>query len=328
MLYYTPATKTPWRISHILIVLISFALWQTTVAQTYTPLLRDEATWYINTDFEGCFTKTYTLAEDSVINGNTYKVMRGNNCYSGASDGYPNCIVAFLREDTAARKVFVRKPSEGVGTPDTAEHIFYDFSLAVGDSIFLLTPEFNSGYWYHFPDQIDTIGWCIVDSIYPVTTLQGQRKAFDLNKRTQTGYLTHAMTWIEGIGAIDGPYLYGGGISWLSCYYSGNTKEYGYSSVDTACICNNVGIATLRADNLLKVYPNPSTGQCNITLGTEKQIDDVRIFDISGKEVIHLNIGYPVTSIIFNPAGLQQALYFIRARDTRGKWHEQKWIKE
>lgn len=297
-------------------------------AQPYQPLLKDSATWYIYVNFEGCFTITVSLAEDSSINNQTYRVLRGNNCYSGASNGYPFCPAAFFREDTAAKKVYVIRPSEGVGIPDTAEHILYDFSLQKGDSIFLLNPKFASGYWYHFPDNTDTIGWCVADSIYTYSTLLGDRKAISFTKRNEVGYPAYIFTWVEGIGAIDGPYLYGGGFSRLNCYYEGTIKGYTHSTEDTVCICSSVGINEIGHNNPIRLYPNPSTGTCTIMLDEQTQIQYAGLYNSAGNEVLKLNSGTTTSTLSFTAANLLPGIYFIRVQDKNGSWYRQKWIKE
>lgn len=65
----------------------------------------------------------------------------------------------------------------------------------------------------------------------------------------------------------------------------------------------------------LKVFPNPSTGQFKVS--TSSQVDDLKIFDISGKLVQHLQTNSTVTDI--NISHLPNGLYVVQAGQERQK---------
>lgn len=270
--------------------------------QGYSPMLGDSITWFIYNNFEGCFTTTYMTFGDTLISGIKYEILTGSNCYTTANP--PPCPIAFLKEDTQQQKVFVRVSSEGVGIPDTTERVFYDFSLQQGDSIFLTNPNFNSDWWYHIP-SVDTLGWYDVDTVYMVSTLVGTRKLIHLKNR-QVIQLRD-MTWVEGIGAVEGIYLYGGGETWLSCGFRNNIREWAHFPNDTNCVCNSVGIIGVYGRDEISISPNPATTNLNIHV-EGRDLEIVSIYNLSGQVVF--NVTHPSLET-FNIENLDVGFYLV-----------------
>jgi putative transposon-encoded protein len=77
----------------------------------------------------------------------------------------------------------------------------------------------------------------------------------------------------------------------------------------------DVGIETVEAD-VVKIYPNPTTGQLKIENG-ELKIENIAIYDMMGQTVSYLmsHISHPISIDISN---LPSGIYFIRIRTEAG----------
>ena len=176
---------------------------------TYHKMLGDSNKWYVSGHFlgvkpSGVSTTTnigepcvgyYEANKDSVYAGKTYKKFVYNTgsgfCYSFSG----NKTKALIREDTISKKIY------SIAANDLSEELVMDFSLSVGDSLYLffgapsLTPLFDNYYK--------------VDSIILINELVGTRKHFYLScynapLNTITGNKFY-IEWIESIGATHFP---------------------------------------------------------------------------------------------------------------------------
>ncbi len=71
-----------------------------------------------------------------------------------------------------------------------------------------------------------------------------------------------------------------------------------------------VGVQT----TTLNVYPNPTIGAVNIT--SENRINNIEIFNISGKIVFNWN--YSDTHVVLNMEELPNGVYLVKARTSKG----------
>jgi hypothetical protein len=121
--------------------------------------------------------------KDTVVDSLTYTMF-----YSRTNEDYPN-MWSLLREDTATQQVFL------MSAGDSTERIIYDFSLNIGDSIWL---EFE----YQQPNTLQT-GWWHVDSTSMYIITAGPRKALYLsnpNNPLHNGNQVRFIQWIESVG--------------------------------------------------------------------------------------------------------------------------------
>lgn len=279
-----------------------------TGAQSYVPMLSDSTVWKISAQFEGCHTNTLFVSGDTLIGNHTYENLKGINT-PGASIG----TVLWLREDTAARKVYARKRSPSWAN-DTAEFILYDFALQPGDSILLYNAWFN-GAWYL--NDLDTIGWVYLDSITLANTMSGLRKKFHFTKVELTTTISqNGMEWIEGIGAINGSYLLGYAetlaINWLDCAYSGIIQLYDgspFGPADGVCFCDWDDIKNVSNDTNVEVYPVPADLKIFVTRhGGFEAESIVKLCDATGQTLM----SQPLSTVSqFDISTLSPGVYFL-----------------
>jgi hypothetical protein len=208
---------------HLKITLTGFFLLLAILAKSqvaYKPMLSDYKEWLVKTcEFGNCLFDYYWLAEDSMHNGLAYKVL----------DGYHYNRNFLLREDVAKKQVFVWF-DDGSGFPQ--DILLYDFSLQVGDSLYVrnpISPVISSEGYYH------------LDSIVNKFFEQIQRRVFYLSS-SDTSVLYKQTRWIEGIGStalINTPGAVGDTslISTLLCSLENGNKIFSRKSNDS-CYTN------------------------------------------------------------------------------------------
>lgn len=282
-------------------------------AQSYNPMLDSINTWTYSSNvvpvsppqrssvtcFWGLgFTTQYNANEDTLINGITYKRLLLTE------SGNPNyCQQGYIREDTAARKVYFMDLTQ------TAERLIYDFTLQIGDSIYV-----DGGSQFHyFPS-----GYYVLDSITPFQTISGITNKFTFQPSGGSTPFINPLIWLEGIGfpgelIYDIPSANGGsglfsacsnGFNWysyekiLTCYEH-NSKvyfdscTYSYAvqntcfNVNDSCdyynICGSVNeLSSLRN---IKVSPNPATGKILIEMDVlQNDAIELHLISVSGQK--------------------------------------------
>jgi hypothetical protein len=271
----------------------------------------------------------YTAAKDTLLFSKTYK--KYYQMYM--MPAFPlNIHVGYLREDTANRKVYFMDKTTFV------EELLYDFSMNVGDSIFMNFP----GTFAPFPK-----GYYKVKSIQNVTIKAGVRKLFKLKLNPGT---SDTLRIIESVGSEIHPvFMYNmffapGQFAWafgackypyalgVACKYADNIKEYQsctYQLTATnTCIfksdsCNYwntcSGINELSKVKDLHIAPNPAVTKVKISIDLEEACSPVfEIYDVSGRKVRSLPIEKlhaGINQIEFDITELQNGMYFIKAKD-------------
>lgn len=233
------------------VFMVSLA-WTSAHAQGYRPLLDTTASW---NDFHSdggllsgmydtfCF--RYILDGDSTVNDTTYRILR----YSGSqyivhfhppgptySYTYHGEFGALVREDTSARKVFIRVPDWGDG-----ELLLYDFSIGVGAYPFS----------YRYPD-----GNVHVVSIDTVMLANGPHRRMLLDQNDEQ--------IIEGIGSLSGLLPYSQTEDWwshLTCHALQGVQDQDLP-VFAECACNaNVAVPSNSAVSPT-IHPSPAQDRC------------------------------------------------------------------
>jgi hypothetical protein len=129
------------KIFTLLLISISQVFAQTNV---YHPFPESNARWNIHLQ-SGCdfsfsgMNQYYTLRieGDTIINTNTYhllkiptkKIINSTNCMNPGTFYTPQVSIGAIRQDTAARKVFI------VPSGNNTEQLLYDFNMQVGDTL-------------------------------------------------------------------------------------------------------------------------------------------------------------------------------------------------
>lgn len=333
-------------------------------AQNYRPLLDSVNSWCFvsnyfivnapDTSFYGpCYypyggmnsgSKLYTTA-DTLINGVIFKLLESTDYYFNDV-----CRYGYIREDTAARKVYF------MNNMFSPEILIYDFSMQINDTI-NMPFYFSPGYYES--------GTYRLDSVHPFITATGfTTKAYYLNC-VNCSFSNHTVEWIEGIGTRGGlvlPYndnsQGGGQFGW--CGPGGfNTFPYDFSLIlinfehknrlfydscvlasvinnpcyeyhDTCSYWNICGsVNEFDAGSFIKIQPNPSLDKINIT--TKQDINkpvNFIIKDMTGKPVyksgtIMFTVDKPFS---INISILRDGIYILECHTAAGHAYE-KFVK-
>lgn len=283
-------------------------------AQTYYPMLDSAVNiWNYTTNYipvrleqpavsSNCIypnwfsiTMTEQTTSDSVINSFSYKRIEVS-----ADLNSNTCLFGFVREDTAARKVYF---IDNAGNP---EILLYDFSMQIGDTMSI---NFIASNGYYAP------GVYQLDSITTINIHAGARRAFHLNNHTSN---THTLTWVESVGALTDAFYTvsmntpSSGWFWncspsphdciqfMTCFDHQSKVYYDSCAWNEAlmngCIfiqdtCNYWNICGLVNEisqlNDFSVYPNPSAGSMTISLVMNRKSNlNLIIHNMTGEQTI------------------------------------------
>ncbi len=279
-----------------------FCICQFAKGQSYIAFPDSGATW-INTKFSfntlpaQYYSYIYaTHGLDTLINNTTYFVVHTNvnGPYYGA-----------MRNDGG--KVYI------VPKDSLQEYIVYDFTAAIGDTIYQV---YEDGGLFTFFGGVENI--VVVDTA-SIDLGDGiiRRKIFTSKGRT----------WIEGIGSTSGLFSedsdnvssYGG---YLNCFSVNNTTLYP-SYANNACDIN-VGLSNIGESKFLQAYPNPTSSI--FTIEAESYISNIFIYDALG-QMINLPKEINQNKVTFFTDKLENGLYFIRFEINNEK-HFQKLMKQ
>jgi hypothetical protein len=268
--------------------------------------------------------------KDTLVLGKTYK--KFYQVYVYPSPG-PGTHVGYIREDSAARKVY------WLDKTASAEQLIYDFSLAIGDSVFYTFP-FTTG---NFP-----MGYYKLKSVTTVTTPLGLRNQNNLIYKNGT-FTSDTLKQIESIGSDIHPiYLnsssYGPGqfvfassgckfpyYLGLACKFTDNVKYFQSCTYVTAlsngCIfkydsCNYWNTCSGIKENSIiqyfSLYPNPAKDEVTLSLFINEEVPAlIEIIDVLGRQVKLVykdNLTTGENIIKFNSGDVTPGSYFINAR--------------
>jgi hypothetical protein len=293
-------------LSFSIIVLTSF----TGLSQVYNKMLTDSVRWNysVYTFFTASIqqTKIETL-NDTMLNSNIYKKIAFNN----TTTSY------FIREDTLQKTVWLRT--------DTSEFIIYNFSLNLGDSIFLRRINYNP-----VTNNYTCSGYAIVDSIYSTNTLEGARRTLRL--KGGRAYATYTY-WIEGNGSIndyiiyyeDDCYLFFdfGYVASNTCTFHDGIQTYQDSFFPQ---CNNsTDLSTVLLSENLKIYPNPFSNSTTFSF-EEDGCYKLKIYDLMGKLIEARK--FSGKQLIYENYSLQAGIYFYEMSNEKNHFTRGKLIKE
>lgn len=252
-----------------------------------------------------------------VVHGVSYKILVSTLIN-------PPRIVALIREDSAAGKVYIRKWSNnnshignGVRIQDTGDALLYNYNLNQGDTMMLPLSYFGSDTFrsMHILAQKDSI---------PINGVMHIVQYFDC----QFGYdyPFKGYTVIEGIGSLTDPVTPGPVnnfevTSTLNCFMNGdsisqiNIYNGWYAFVN---YCPSIGtrdIALIQEN--WSISPNPAADVVTIRFGRRPDSDiKITVRDVLGKIMysgvisaqFHLLVGH-----------WPEGLYFIALSDTEGR---------
>jgi hypothetical protein len=189
-------------------------------SQDYKPLLDHYNEWILTYCFNNICTPDYYYTNgDTIVDGMNYKVLDG---YHYISRGF------LLREDVVQKKVYLKTILPGI----TTDHLLYDFSLEVGDSIDIKNP------YTPFPTDA---GYYKVDSIIPRPLVDANNyKHFYLSPTiTNTTSINNAI-WVEGVGSLSLINAPGGdpitnGVGRVACMFKNGVSFYSDLDIIDEC---------------------------------------------------------------------------------------------
>jgi hypothetical protein len=275
-----------------------------------------------------------STAIDTLINGLTYKKL-----YEGEFLQPFICLQGFIREDTAARKIYFMEPNLA------PERLIYDFSMLPGDSIYV-----NGGAAFDY----FAAGYYTLMSITPYQTIAGPTRAFTLMPSGSPNNI-NPLVWLEGIG-YPGELVYNvpamdfnfgiffpcnGTAPWydyvkiLTCfehedksYFDTCTYNYVVTNtcfnVNDSCNYFNIcgSLQELKSISNIRLNPNPALNYTNMEIQASKTENiTIAVLDINGREMdisVKASLTSGLNSIKLNVEKLSPGFYLIKAYDKSG----------
>ena len=200
--------------------LIIILFYNLSYSQNYQQMLNAHSEWHLTSCNNGCITDVYYTDGDTNFNNYNYKILNGFHYISKTF---------WIRENIQEQKIYMSYQNPGF---ERREVLLYDFSLEVGDTIYLTNPispfSFISGDF-----TVDSIEYILLNNIY--------HKKINLISLGNT--INESPIWIEGIGSLSMINAPGGtpnvnGAGKLSCYFKNNTLIY--FQMDSISSCNSI----------------------------------------------------------------------------------------
>jgi hypothetical protein len=289
-------------------------------AQGYEPLVKPGATWQIwrnNPQFGGVSPYGYRIGGDTLIAGQAYAKLYLLDLYGEYADVLNQrdlwlrgeSLFGALREDTAARKVFLLDfgghPAYS-GCDPGVERLIFDFNLAPGDTIQGIC-QVSDFLIENFP--------CIVDSIY-ADSLWGKMRRVTRCSTPFSGGLAFELL-IEGIGFIKGPFAFG---AFLASTADRVEFLHRYCALDIADDCSLIltpASEQHRGSPMLSVAPNPASETLYVLLKDERiaqrQGAQLRLLDLQGRPLRAWPTGpFDEVTSVLPLQGLPAGLYVLQ----------------
>ncbi|RMA64216.1 T9SS type A sorting domain-containing protein [Ulvibacter antarcticus] len=267
-------------------------------SQAYKPLLDNVNEWQFTTCNFGCLTDKYFTDGDTIVDGNTFKIL----------DGFHYISRTFLlREQVPERKVFMTFASSSGNT----EYLLYDFSMEVGDSIDMKNP---------ISPFITDAGYYEVDSIIPRPLVDGNDyRHFYLSPTLSNTISTDNAVWVEGVGSMSLINAPGGfpdinEVGNLSCFFKDG--ELFYSNLDSISGCVSILDLTEIGAPLRDLIVSTSLSEGIGLMSNASEVKYVDIFDLSGRRVQSISNSASPT-LVLDFSNLQAGVYLLVAYNNR-----------
>ena len=284
------------------ILLFAFFFSAGLMAQTpYHPMLVEGRSWDLFTgaiEQSICpyvYAKTLVLNGDTTIDGTTYSKLAYyqilsnpaipfcTGLYRDTTEAYP--YYAFYREDTLARKVFMK-------IPDVPEFALFDFSLQTGDTLF-------------YPSQFFPI-----EEVFDLVLSNGeQRKAFRISN-WQNNYYVEGVGYL--LGAFDPVFHPFEGWDVTTCVRDGEKVLYSDESAGgPGCVFATSGTQSPDFAGL-EITPNPFTDQLMMKMPDHSPAEGFSfgLFDVTGRKVLQREMGATTDALRIDLPDLPQGAYF------------------
>jgi hypothetical protein len=248
---------------------------------------------------------------DSLIDNQNYKILKTirqtRDGFVDDTSYYEYIAGLFYEED---EKVYARR-NEGI------DQVIYDFSLVVGDTMFLPNTSCEDVKMI-----LETTGIEVIDG----EDVRYQDFSLDYdytNDILEPSYDT--LRVYEGVGLIFGPYYYASGYlgfnpqsnifcGWVdppTWFYNYSNDLFEYKERDFGCNFFDeepTSIDQLYNVNSIEIYPNPCVNEFRLELTGEVDNISGRISDINGKVVLGLNL---IDNQIVDVIDLSPGMYFL-----------------
>jgi len=223
-------------------------------AHAYKKMLGDTTTWKVLYFWSGTF--EIICHGDTIINSKNYKILH----YDDPDDINPTRLF-FLREDSLEKRVWVL-PQDSVN-----EKILYDFSLDIGDSIYL---DFHPANEFYFPS-----GWYYVESITNYNLISSTVNKFTLYQKSNPVYKVY---WLEGVGNTYSPiYTLEQKIEpnypEVLCMFQDSEDIYRHPTWDTCSYFNTSANFDLTKEKMVDIYPNPNSGKFVLKIELQRKTE-------------------------------------------------------
>lgn len=262
-----------------------------------------------NIDFHGLYetyTTIYKFQDTLNINNHIYHSLwftRDSSLQHFSPAG------SIFREDSLGKIYRVYRDYHTKVLQFDKEHMLYDFSLNVADTFY----HYRSGSNY------------IVHAIDSIALRDGtQRKRLLLKSEHDERPNPNLVTWIEGIGGMNGPFFdgityYNDAASVLRCYFEQEKLKYHHTYFDTdvpSCYSFYKYNEHLDLAERINVYPNPVTSWLEIEgLSNLEQKTELIIVTPIGQEVFRKKMGNAAVARL--PIQLEDGLYFYTIKTAK-----------
>ncbi len=225
---------------------------------------------------------------------------------------FPSGEVAYFRSDSL--RAYFRRTQNCADK----EYLLYDFSLEVGDTVYV-------GFELWSSSQPDTAAFKLA-SIDTITQFGVSRRRFNMLHGYGSNAFFSPMGWIEGIGSDQDPFYpflclhHGCESSYTTlCYDSAGVQLYQEDVYFNTCDTTMVSIDELEGGVDVTVAPNPFTHNVRIT--STASILDAEVYSLLGELVGSASAMGTVLNLEL-PKELGVGMYVVRIRTDRGQFTE------
>lgn len=284
-------------------------------AQTNFPFPSADAVWSVSSKTQWWFdtyadNHKYTVMGDSILNGITYQ--KYYHCPDSILNLNNLSFYALLRQDEQTQRSYVLYPSEAV------EHLLYDFSLQVGDT--LSDPSYYLDWWWG--EHLLTVTQVSFDD-------SGRKKIY--LSQNQVGGGAAEEVWTEGIGSSKGLFnrthqgLLDEPEAELLCFEQ--NEEIIYQKYPNICHYTSItAIETLTNMGGFALSPNPVNNVFTLhyqllpnTLGSI-----LKLYNAQGQAVLQQAVSPSNTQMDVSVAELPLGIYLCTLTTNKGEYCSQK----
>jgi len=252
----------------------------------------------------------YTIKHDTLIAGNRYKIIY---CTGKKEDGsgYFEGYTGFLRDDTVAKKVYLRFYNSN------SDSLLYDFSLNIGDTLRHMLNVPNHYGHLLYVDSIDSI---LLGNKYYKRFILGAIDPFGNPSVLEPPYI------IEGIGSTFGfiepmDELYMDATRYtLQCFSLNDTTVFPLFSPDPCELIMGIEKPE-NSGPVITIAPNPFSNEATINYSlTKSEQVTISIYDINRRLITVLENDYktPGTyNLIYQNTKNLHGVYFLQLKTNK-----------